>query len=79
MVGVGVIFNVSVDYWSKCRRSNVVHSPRQVRGDRSNFQIVRLPDGPAQSAFSDIQGGPEKNGNAYFPQYVDAITIVSFG
>ena len=25
-----------------------------VRGDRSNFQIVRLPVGPAQSAFSDI-------------------------
>ena len=24
-----------------------------------------------------IQGGPEKNGTAYFPQYVDAITGIS--
>ena len=24
-----------------------------------------------------IQGGPEKNGTAYFPQYVDAITGTS--
>ena len=24
-----------------------------------------------------IQGGPEKNGTAYFPQYVDAITGVN--
>ena len=24
-----------------------------------------------------IQGGPEKNGTGYFPQYVDAITGIS--
>ena len=24
-----------------------------------------------------IQGGPEKNGTAYFPQYVDAMTNIS--
>ena len=31
--------------------------PWQIRGDRSNFQTVRLPDGPAQSTFSDIAWG----------------------
>ena len=28
-----------------------------------------------QLQVSDIQGGPEKNETAYFPQYVDAITV----
>ena len=30
------------------RQANMVWGPMQVRGDRSNFQIVRLPVGPAQ-------------------------------
>ena len=34
--------------------ANIAWGPRQVRGDRSNCQIVRLPVGPAQSEFSDI-------------------------
>ena len=35
-------------------QANMALGPRQVQGDRSNFQIVCMPVGPAQSAFSDI-------------------------
>ena len=38
-------------------KRNTPWGPRQVRGDRSNFQTVRVPIGPAQSAFSDIAWG----------------------
>ena len=27
--------------------------------------------------YRPVQGGPEKNGTGYFPQYVDAITGIS--
>ena len=32
----------------------VIRLQNENRGDRSNFQIVRFPVGPDQSAFSDI-------------------------
>ena len=35
-------------------QANTAWGPRQVRDDRSNFEIVRLPVGPAQSVFSNI-------------------------
>ena len=38
-------------------QANAAWGPRQVRGDRSNYQIVRLPVGPTQSAFKEMKSG----------------------
>ena len=35
-------------------QANTAWGPRQVQGDHSNFQNVRLPFGSAQSAFSNM-------------------------
>ena len=42
---------------------------------RINYKLI----GHCESSvwINHIQGGPEKNGMAYFPQYVDAITVIS--
>ena len=36
-------------------QANMAWGPRLVRGDYSNYQIVCLPVGPAQSAFSNMR------------------------